>query len=142
MVAPKHDQLRALHEGERVPMIGGHTVGASDGGPGLPGVGWSTEHGDLRVPHFLGIHGVQMIPLFAWLFARRRVAAVFIAAASYVALFAILAWQAFRGESIVAPDRLTIDVLLVWLGATAVAMSIVFMTQRPAARPAVHGYSR
>ena len=52
MVAPKHDQLQAMREGERVPAIGGHTVGAPDGGPGLPGVGWSTEHGDLRVPHF------------------------------------------------------------------------------------------
>jgi hypothetical protein len=136
MVVPKHDQLQAMHEGERVPAIGGHTVGAPDGGPGLPGVGWSTEHGDLRVPHFLGIHGVQIIPLFAWLFARRRVAAVVIAAASYVALFAILAWQAFRGESIVAPNGLTVAVLLAWMGVTAGAMGVAFMTRRPAALPA------
>ena len=142
MVTPRHDQLQAMHQGEKVPAIGGHTVGAPDGGPGLPGVGWSTEHGDLRVPHFLGLHGVQIIPLFAWLFARRRVAAVFVAAASYVALFAILAWQALRGESIVAPDGLTITVLLTWMGVTAVAMTVAFMTRQAGARAALQGYSR
>jgi hypothetical protein len=142
MVTPRHDQLQAMHQHEQVPAIGGHTVGAPDGGPGLPGVGWSTEHGDLRAPHFLGLHGVQIIPLFAWLFARRRVAAIFVAAASYVALFAILAWQAFRGESIVAPDGLTITVLLTWIGVTAVAMALAFMARQASARAAVQGYSR
>jgi hypothetical protein len=97
MVGPTHDQLQAMHAKQHVADIGGHTVGAPDGGPGLPGVGWSTEHGDLRIPHFLGMHGMQLIPLFAWWFARRRVPAVFIAAASYLALVAILAWQALKG---------------------------------------------
>jgi len=142
MIVPKHDQLQAMRQGEPVPAIGGHTVGAPDGGPGLPGVGWSTEHGDLRVSHFLGIHGVQIIPLFAWLFGRRRTSVVLIAASSYVALFAILVWQAFRGESIVAADGLTVAVLLAWLGATAAAMAIAFMTRRPSAQAAVRGYSR
>ena len=142
MVVPRHDQLQAMHEGRPVPALGGHTVGAPDGGPGLVGVGWNTEHGDLRVPHFWGIHGVQIIPLFAWLFARQRVAAVFIAASSYVTLFAILVWQAFRGESIVAPDARTVAVLLAWMGVTAAAMAFAFMTQRPAAPAAVQDYSR
>lgn len=142
MVVPKHDQLQAMQEGKRVPEVGGHTVGAPDGGPGLAGVGWSTEHGDLRVPHFWGMHGVQMIPLFAWLFASRRVAVVLIAAASYVTLFAILVWQAFRGESIVAPDARTVAVLLAWMGVTAAAMALAFITRRPAAPTAVQGYSR
>ncbi len=122
MVTPNHDQLQALKAHQAAPVLGGHTVGGPDGGTGLPGVGWSTEHGDLRIPHFLGLHGLQVIPLFAWLFARRRVSTVFIGAASYIGLVAILAWQAFRGESIVAPDGLTLSVLAVWMAVTAVAM--------------------
>lgn len=29
------------------PLFGSHTVGAPDGGPGLPATNWSTQHGDL-----------------------------------------------------------------------------------------------
>ena len=85
-------------------VAGAHTVGAPDGGPGLPGTGWSLAHGDLRVPHFLGLHAMQVLPVVALLLTRRRgsdaraVRLTFVAAGSYFALFALLLVQALSGS--------------------------------------------
>jgi len=43
-----------------------HTIGAPDGGPGLPIVNWSKQHGDLRVAHFFGMHALQIIPVLSY----------------------------------------------------------------------------
>jgi hypothetical protein len=72
-----------------------HTVGAADGGPGLPVFNWSTQYGDLRIAHFIGIHSLQVIPLFGYYVARSN-RSVQLFAAGYFIVTAFLFIQAFR----------------------------------------------
>jgi hypothetical protein len=106
MTAPSAARLEVARS-TGLKVSGAHTVGAPDGGPGLPITGWSREHGDLRVPHFVGIHAVQLLPLAAWLLGaagsaawKRR--APFVVAAGYYALFVTLLVQALEGHPVVA----------------------------------------
>ncbi len=122
MTKPTPNQLAQAKLTHHMPIAGSHIVGAPDGGSGLPGTGWSTQHGDLRVPHFLGLHALQIVPFLGWLIGCRRrwtvsqqVALVFIASASYLSLIGLLIWQALRGQSLVAPDNVTLLAWTVWL---------------------------
>lgn len=63
MTQPRPAQLEAMRRNERPFVSGSHTIGAPDGGAGLPITQWSREHGDLRAPHFLGMHAWQLLPL-------------------------------------------------------------------------------
>ena len=133
MTVPNSQQLAQAHATGRLSIAGAHTVGAPDGGRGLPVTDWSADHGDLRIAHFLGIHGLQVLPLLAWWIARRKVLVgertqrnlIFAAAASYLALFALVLWQAFRGQSIAQPDSLTLESFALWLAGTAVAVVVL-----------------
>jgi hypothetical protein len=49
---------------------GSHTVGTADGGPGLPFVNWSVIGGDLRIAHFIALHAIQIVPLFAYILSQ------------------------------------------------------------------------
>jgi hypothetical protein len=127
MTRPTGAQLSAARAGERMLIAGAHTVGAPDGGPGLPGTGWSTEYGDLRVAHFVGLHALQALPMIAVLLrrggvsTRARVRLTVTAAVSYFTLYGILLTQAFRGQSLVTPDALTFAMFGAWAAGTAIA---------------------
>ncbi|HYH55816.1 MAG TPA: hypothetical protein VD772_04345, partial [Anseongella sp.] len=70
-----------------------HTVGAPDGGAGLPVVNWSRQYGDLRVAHFIGIHSLQILPLFGYFIAKSN-RSVQLFAAGYFILTVFLFVQA------------------------------------------------
>ncbi len=81
-----------------------HNVGVADGGPGLPLVNWSTIAGDLRIAHFFGLHGIQIIPLFAlWLSkkwntqSRNQIIAVLIFGLLYASWIGFTFYQAKQG---------------------------------------------
>ena len=124
MTRPTAAQLADVRAGARMTTAGAHSVGGPDGGHGVPVTGWSREYGDLRVPHFIGLHGIQALALIAIVVGqwRRsealRVRTVFAAAASYTSLFLLLLWGALRGQSIAAPDATMLGSIALWLGAT------------------------
>ncbi len=135
MTRPTEAQLAQVAATGQMPIVGAHTVGAPDGGPGLPGTGWSVEHGDVRVPHFLGLHALQLLPLVAGLLWRRRIddarraRLVVVAGGSYATFVVIVLWQALRGQSLVSPDALTLGVLAIWLVVTGVAAAWPFRSR-------------
>ena len=131
---PTSAQQAVLAAGAPLTVAGAHSVGVADGGPGLPFLGWSTVGGDLRAGHFLGLHGMQVLPLLAFALTRprvsrrfsprRRVTLLWIGGLSYAALTVLTIWQAQRGQSLVAPDGVTLAVLAAWLLATALAAAL------------------
>jgi hypothetical protein len=123
MVVPKPEQI-ALDEQGVDTLLGAHAVGVADGGPGMPLTGWSTTGGDLRIGHFIGIHGLQAILLFgmllSWLVtdAGRRTRLVMVFAFAYAGLVALVTWQALRGQPLTAPDSTTLVAFTVLAAAT------------------------
>ena len=143
MTRPTRQQLDAANAGATMTVVGAHTVGAPDGGPGLPGTGWSTSHGDLRIPHFLGLHALQILPFVALVLGRLRTRELVrtrltvVAASSYLALFGILLSQALRGQSVLAPDAVTMTLFGIWASATAVAVAASMVGLHPVHKPVV-----
>jgi len=121
MTNPSPAQMEVLQAGGSVPAIGAHTVGAADGGRGIAILGWSSEHGDLRIAHFVGIHGAQVLALIGWLLYnakqrfndKQRLALTWGAAVAYLGLVASVTVQALRGQALLQPDATT---WISWIG--------------------------
>ena len=137
MTQPTDAQLLEMRAGHPE-AVGAHTVGAPDGGPGLAVTGWSKEHGDLRAPHFLGLHAFQALPLLALGLRRsrlpqsQRVALIWVAGASYAALMAILLGQALAGQPLLEPHTTVAAALLAW-AVTSLALTVWVLERRSAA---------
>jgi hypothetical protein len=140
MTLPTPNQLAELQAGAAISTIGAHSVGVPDGSsPGLPLVGWNQVGGDLRVGHFVGLHGLQVLPLLAWLLLRpsrlrrgQRLGLVWLAGLGYTGLMLLVTWQALRGQALLAPDALTLAAAAAL--AAAVALGLWLVLQQPFAR--------
>ncbi|WP_411110841.1 hypothetical protein [Streptomyces sp. c-19] len=134
MVRPTPEQLAQ----DNAPVVGAHAVGVPDGGPSLPLTGWAETGGDLRIPHFFGMHALQLLPLLVLMLAalaprfarladeRVRLRLTLTASAVYTATFALLTWQALRGQALLAPDGVTLAAAgaIAALGTTATTLSL------------------
>ena len=129
MIIPRSGQ------GTDAAIRGGHSVGTRDGGPSLPVLGWDTTGGDLRIPHFVGLHALQILPLLAIaltllprtarLAELTRVRLLLTGALGYTGLFALVFWQALRGQPITAPDGWTIAAAVAIVAAVAGAAAVI-----------------
>jgi uncharacterized membrane protein YhdT len=131
MPRPTPAQAASLRAGAPTPLLGAHSVGVPDGGPGLPVTGWSARGGDLRIPHFIGLHGLQILPLVGWLLGRRRkhqkhsalaVRLTAIAGGGYLGLTVTTLVEALRARPLFAPDMVTAMVGLAVLAAGTLAV--------------------
>ncbi|MFI2411518.1 hypothetical protein [Streptomyces sp. NPDC018947] len=126
MTRPAPGQRRGVSE-----VVGAHSVGVPDGGPSMPLTGWSTTGGDLRIPHFVGMHALQLLPLLVMVLTvlaprfarladdRTRLRLVLLASGTYAAVFALVLWQALRGQPLIHPDAPTLGAAGVILAAAA-----------------------
>jgi hypothetical protein len=134
MLIPTPEQIADISKG----IVGGHSVGVPDGGPSMAATGWSTTGGDLRVPHFFGMHALQALPLLAagLGFVRSprladegtRSRLVKLAAGLYAGLFALTLWQSLRGQAVTSPDAPTLITLAALLAVIGLGVARTLKT--------------
>jgi hypothetical protein len=138
MTLPTPEQNAALVAGQPLLHIGAHSVGVKDGGPGIPVLYLSTQGGDIRLPHLLGIHAVQALPLLSWLITsalahlreRTQVALMWTASFAYALLISLFTWQALRAQPITSPDALTLAALAGLIAVTLIATLTILASDR------------
>ncbi|WP_208858845.1 hypothetical protein [Cryobacterium zongtaii] len=127
-------------------IVGAHTVGVADGGPSLPLLGWSTVAGDLRIPHFVGMHALQVLPLAALLLealarrmpalarplARRGILRALVGL--YLGVLALVTGQALAGQSIVQPSALVLAIAAALVAVTFGAITRTLLRESRRAR--------
>jgi hypothetical protein len=122
MVMPDASQSALLKAGQKLSMVGNHAVGEPSQAK-IPFFGWDRIAGDWRVPHFIGLHGMQLFPLLAWLRGMRGGRAGFrplgITVAGYALLFAWSTWLTVNARSIFSPDLDNLAVVALSAGVLA-----------------------
>jgi hypothetical protein len=128
--------------GHPVTLSGSHGIGVEPGGPGMPLTHWSTVGGDLRIPHFVGLHAIHFLLItvlllhtfagrVAWLRPERvRARLVGVVAFGYAGLMLTVTVQAFRGQSLIHPDVQTLGLLAGFMALSAAALGAVVASAR------------
>jgi hypothetical protein len=115
-------------------IAGAHAVGVSDGGPGLPFLGWSTVAGDLRVGHFFGLHSIQvaaiLLAISLLLPIAFRIPLIVVGNLTWLGFVGIVTWQSLRAEPFASPSETTLVGYAVLLSVAALSFALLVMTQK------------
>jgi hypothetical protein len=114
-------------------IAGAHAVGVSDGGPGLPFLGWSTVAGDLRVGHFFGLHSIQvaaiLLALSLLLPIAFRIPLIAVGNITWLGFVGLVTWQSLRAEPFASPSETTLVGYAVLLSVAALSFALLVLTQ-------------
>jgi uncharacterized membrane protein len=86
----------SLFVGMLMILLKSHTIGGTDGSKGLHFLNWSRKHGDLRVPHLLGLISLQIIPIMSYYWFKTKVQVIAFSIL-YFAVFIVFLITALMG---------------------------------------------